>query len=114
MSDQRNASISPRRHPVAATISKYVRGQHGDVAVSITILCTPGVNAMPRWRLTLRGSELVTGLTVASPHLITRPNALEMTAGDILDGLRAQRPRRLGLAGVATGFEQPRPFTIEM
>lgn len=37
------------------------------------------MKATPWWRFTLGGSELVTGLTVASPHLIARLNALEMT-----------------------------------
>jgi hypothetical protein len=79
MSAHRNASISPRRQPVAATISRYVRKHHGDVAASITILCTAGVNAMPWCFLTLGGSLLVTGLIVVRPHLMARLYALEIT-----------------------------------
>src|ERR1700693_891902 len=79
MSDQRSASTSPRRQPVAATTSRYVPRHDDYVAASMTILCCSGVSAMPRCFFTFGGSLLVTGLVVANPHLMARLNALETT-----------------------------------
>src|SRR5436190_22992289 len=76
-SDHRRAKISPRRAPVAAAISRNAGRHHGPVAHWVRRSCSDGSSAIPMRFLTFGRSLWVTGLVVASPHLIARTNAEE-------------------------------------
>src|ERR1022692_3986014 len=65
MSDQRSASTSPRRAPVAAVTSRNVAMHHGPLADSKTRTCCAGVSAMPLCFLGTGGSLCVTGFAVS-------------------------------------------------
>jgi hypothetical protein len=77
MSNQRNASSSPLRQPVAASTSRYVRMHQGPEAESSNMSCCAGVSAIAKCLFTRGGSLLRTGFTETSPHRMARVNALE-------------------------------------
>src|SRR5437868_4507704 len=79
MSDQRRASTSPRRAPVAAAISRNIGKHQKAVADLIIRICSDGISAMPSCFFGTGGSLFETGLLLTNPHLIARRKALDTT-----------------------------------